>query len=44
MFLKKKIIKSTNDYWDNIKTLKKIIDSADAIIIGAGAGCLLLPV
>lgn len=38
MFLKKKIIKSTNDYWDNIKTLKKVIDSADAIIIGAGAG------
>lgn len=38
MFSKKKIIKSTSDYWDNVKTLKKVIESADAIIIGAGAG------
>lgn len=38
MFLKKKIIKFTNDYWDSVKKLKKAIESADAIIIGAGAG------
>lgn len=38
MFSKKKIIKSTSGYWDNVKTLKKVIESADAIIIGAGAG------
>lgn len=38
MFLKKKIIKSTNDYWDSLKKLKEQIKNADAIIIGAGAG------
>ncbi len=38
MFLKKKIIKSTNDYWDSLKELKEQIENADAIIIGAGAG------
>ena len=38
MFLKTKIIKSTNDYWDNLKDLKEQIENADAIIIGAGAG------
>ena len=38
MFLKTKIIKSTNDYWDNLKNLKEQIENADAIIIGAGAG------
>lgn len=38
MFSKKKIIKSTNDYWDNLKKLKEQIENADAIIIGAGAG------
>lgn len=38
MFLKKKIIKSTNDYWDSLKKLKVQIESADAIVIGAGAG------
>lgn len=38
MFLKKKIIKSTSDYWDNLKELKEQIENADAIIIGAGAG------
>ena len=34
----KKISKSTNDYWDSIKNLKAVIENADAIIIGAGAG------
>lgn len=38
MFSKKKIIKSTSDYWDSIKNLKKVIENAGAIIIGAGAG------
>lgn len=38
MFLKKKIIKSTNDYWDSLKELKEQIENADAIIIGAGSG------
>lgn len=38
MFLKKKIIKSTDDYWDNLKKLREQIEYADAIIIGAGAG------
>lgn len=38
MFSKKKIMKSTNDYLDNIEKLKKAIMDADAIVIGAGAG------
>lgn len=38
MFLKKKIIKSTVDYWDSLKKLKEKIETADAIVIGAGAG------
>lgn len=38
MFSNKKIIKSTNFYWDSIKELKKVIKNADAIIIGAGSG------
>lgn len=38
MFLKKKIIKSTSNYWDSLKELKEQIENADAIIIGAGAG------
>lgn len=38
MYLKKKIIKSTNNYWDNIDRLKTAIDHGDAILIGAGAG------
>lgn len=32
-----KIMKTTNDYWDCIRTLKKVIENADAMIIGAGA-------
>ena len=31
-------MKTTNDYWDCIRTLKKVIENADAMIIGAGAG------
>lgn len=38
MFSKKKIIKSTNNYWDNIQKLKNTIENANVIIIGAGAG------
>lgn len=38
MFSKKKIIKSTSDYWNNLKKLKKQIENADAIVVGAGAG------
>lgn len=38
MFSKKKIMKSTNNYWNNITRLKEVIKQADAIVIGAGAG------
>lgn len=38
MFLKRKIEKSTENYWDSIKRLKSEIENADAIVIGAGAG------
>lgn len=38
MFSKKKIIKSTNNYWDNIQKLKNTIENTNIIIIGAGAG------
>lgn len=38
MFSKKKIMKSTNDYLDNIEKFKKAIIDADAVVIGAGAG------
>lgn len=38
MFSKKKIMKSTSDYLDNIEKLRKAIIDADAIVIGAGAG------
>lgn len=31
-------IKSTSSCWDNIKKAKKLIESADAVVIGAGAG------
>lgn len=31
-------IKSTNSCWDNIKKVKKLIESADAVVVGAGAG------
>ncbi len=38
MCLKTATIKSTSSYWDNIKKIKKLIQSVDAIVIGAGAG------
>lgn len=38
MFLKKSICSSTGNYSDNIKKLKNEIETADAILIGAGAG------
>lgn len=38
MFLRKKIIKSTGNYWDNIRKLRKEIENRESIIIGAGAG------
>lgn len=38
MFSKKKMIKSTTDYWASIQKLKNTIENADAIMIGAGAG------
>ena len=38
MFGRISIIRSTGNYSDNIERLKKAIDEADAIVIGAGAG------
>lgn len=38
MFSNKLIMKSTKTYLDNIKKLKEKIETADAIVIGAGAG------
>lgn len=38
MFLKTKTEQSTQDFSDNINRLKEKIETADAIIIGAGAG------
>ena len=38
MFFRTKTLKSTSDYWEQIKKLKTEIDGADAILIGAGAG------
>ncbi len=38
MFLNRMITKSTGTYSDNIKRLKEEIQSANAIVIGAGAG------
>lgn len=32
------ILRSTGSYWDNIQRLKEEVQSADAILIGAGAG------
>ena len=31
-------IKSTSSCWDNIQKAKKLIENADAVVIGAGAG------
>ena len=30
--------KSTGDYWDNIRRLREALDTADAVVLGAGAG------
>lgn len=38
MFLRNLICKSTENYLDNIKRLNEEIETADAILIGAGAG------
>lgn len=38
MFSQRTIMKYTEDYWDKIRRLKQEIESADAIVIGAGAG------
>lgn len=38
MFSKTKTLKSTKDYYKQIKTLRSYIDHADGIVIGAGAG------
>ena len=38
MFSKIPITRSTGSYSENIKELKTALDSADAVIIGAGAG------
>lgn len=38
MFSRAKIITYTGSYSDNIKRLKRELDSADAVLIGAGAG------
>lgn len=38
MFLKKKTAICMNNYLDKVNKIKKLIDEADAIVIGAGAG------
>lgn len=38
MFLSKRILKSTENYSEQIKKLKNEIETADGIVIGAGAG------
>ncbi len=38
MFLNVPITKSTESYSDNIKRLRKALDTADAVVVGAGAG------
>ncbi len=38
MFLQKKILTSTKDYSSEINSLKNEVETADAILIGAGAG------
>ncbi len=38
MFLRNPMMKSTGDYWSQIERLKKEIETADCILIGAGAG------
>ena len=38
MVLRKKIVASANDYLEQISKLKYEIETADAIVIGSGAG------
>lgn len=38
MFSRKLIYTSTENYWNDIKRIKKEIETADAVLIGAGAG------
>ncbi len=38
MFSKMSITKSTGNYSDNIRRLRKALDAADAVVVGAGAG------
>ncbi len=38
MFLRKQMSGSTESYWDQIRQLKREIETADAILIGAGSG------
>ena len=38
MFLKRAMTKSTGSYWDSVEQLKHQIQTADAVVIGAGAG------
>ena len=38
MFGRTRIMKSTGNYSDEIKRLKKAVEEADAVVIGAGAG------
>lgn len=38
MYLKTATMKSTNGYWESIEKAKRKLESADAIVIGAGAG------
>ena len=38
MFSNRKITTSTKDYSDEVKRLRELLQKADAVIIGAGAG------
>ena len=38
MFLKKRIGKSTDAYWDELARLQEALEQADALLIGAGSG------
>lgn len=38
MHSKTAAIKSADSYWDSVKKTKKLIENADAVVIGAGAG------
>lgn len=38
MYLRKTITTSTEDYWERIEQLGRQLETADAILIGAGAG------